>query len=204
MSKLKQDIETLFQTIEDSTIAEFCKSYANNNSDFADLLVKVLLYPTGSTYEERLECIPIEVEECFSDDTLFDKRPKNKPFHNWELVNQKLLRLIRRGHFFAENGFICEAILLSTATIEKVSEIYIEDEVWNDRRLNGEETLIINRAIELLESILDNNSLSIDMLIELNHQFNIFSSMEAHLQYELYSFEDIQEKIVAKIYSTAE
>lgn len=204
MSKLKKDINTIFQAIDDSTLVEFCKIYANNNSNFADILVKVLLYPPGETFEQRLEYIPVEVEKCFSDDTLFEKLPKNKPFHNWSLVNQKLLKLIRRGHFFAEKGFICEAILLTTAIIEKVSEMYIKDEVWSDQSLDGEETIVFKKTIELLESIIDCNSLSVDMLIELHSQFNVFSFMEAHEQYGLYSFEYIQEKLEAIIESSAE
>ncbi|MFI3297014.1 MAG: hypothetical protein R3Y59_05235, partial [bacterium] len=113
------------------------------------------------------------------------------------------MRLIRRGHFFAENGFIGEAILLTTSIMETVSEMYIEDEVWSDQSLDGAETIVFKKTIALLESIIDYNSLSVDMLIKLNDQFNAFNSMQAHLQYELYSFDYIQEKIAAKIYSTA-
>ncbi len=165
-------------------------------------MIEMLLLPSGDTLEERLKQLALDVKKCFSRNTDFDKLPQTKPYLNWHLVNHKLLQLISRGHFIAERGYIFEALYLSTAIIEKVSEMYIKDEVWSDTSLDGEETLIFYNAIKLTESIINNNALPIDTLIELNHQFSIFGGMEAHMQYGLYSFNDIQDKIVAKIYNT--
>lgn len=174
-----------------------------NNIDFAEMLIKGLLFPHGETEEERLMSLPGEVDACFSNNVHFDKRPKYKPYLNWNIINGRLSRLIRRGQFFAENGLIYEAIFLSTTIIEKVGEMYVEDEVWNDQDLDGE-IFALDKAIRVIEVIVNSNALSIDMLIAVYHEFNRLGSMEAYLQYGLISFDDIQATIESKIMGTAE
>ncbi len=201
MKDLKQDIETLFQVIDESVITSFCKDYAMNNSDFAELLINVLLLPRGETTEEQLMSLPSEVEACFIQNIYNGKALKCPPFLNWYIVNSKLSKLIRRGEYFVENDYIYEAIFLSTNIIDRTSEMYIEDEVWSDQNLDGEITAIRD-SVSLIERILNLNILRLEMLQVLYNEINRLCKMEAHQEYGLFNFDYIQERIMDKIIET--
>lgn len=196
-SKFESEITAVFNSTDSSSIAEFCREYALKNSKFAKELIRHFLLPKGDTPKEDFGQIRIDVEACFAPPNA-GYRPRHKPYLDWNLITHRLYKLTRKGEFWVEHDFGYEAIHMALTILEKVGEMYIEDEVWSDQSYDGND-LSVYATVRLLSKIIDADILSQDLLIGLDCQLNRLNEMEANVDYGIFDFREIQTKLAQKI-----
>ncbi len=196
-SKFESEITAVFNSTESSSIVEFCREYALKNSKFAKELIHHLLLPNGDTPKEDFDQIRMDVEACFAPLNAGYK-PRHKPYLDWNLITHRLYKLTRKGEFWVEHDYIYVALHMALTILEKVGEMYIEDEIWSDQSYDGDD-LSVYATLRLISKVVDADILSQDLLIGLDNELNRLSETEANVEYGIFDFREIQKKLAQKI-----
>ncbi|MFI3261307.1 MAG: hypothetical protein R3Y26_00205 [Rikenellaceae bacterium] len=180
----KTDLENVFTWIGIDEIAEFCKQHALVNKQLADALIAKFAGYNGDSVEERIKNIDIELDKCFMY-VLNERHPREyAPHLDWSRVGHNLWALANKGELMVKKGYVIESVHLAIEMLRKISEMYIEDEVWNDTDYDGDD-LSSSYAIKLLHLAINTNTLNNEEITKVHKDLKTINEMEANTNYGL-------------------
>lgn len=155
------------------------------------------LHLNGDTPEEIRETIYIELENCFRHKAANYHSFEYAPYLDWSRISSSIWALIQKGKLMVEQGYAIGAIDIAFEICRRVSELYIEDEVWNNFDLDGN-GLGTEYAFELLSLAINSYELTPIEIEYIKKSIEIIENMEATKGYGLVRFDKIRKLLISE------